>query len=341
MYRGGVTVNASFSKHSTNAVVGKEIKMTTILITGGAGFIGSCLADRILQNKDMHVVIVDNLSTGNKSYANPSARCKFIAADANSTTDMAAIFGRFQFDYVFHYAAVVGVQRTLDNPALVLKDIDGFKTVLDLSKNSGVKRVFYSSSSEVYGESVEYPQNEVTTPLNSRLPYAIVKNVGEAFFQSYQTEFDLDFTIFRFFNTYGPRQSDDFVVSRFVRSAIRGDDITIYGDGKQTRTFCYFQDNVDACYNALVQNQFVNDVANIGSDNETSVLELAQTIIRLCNSTSKIIHLPALPEGDMKRRMPDIERMKTLLARDHTSLETGLNDVINSITAGETNAPTS
>lgn len=279
----------------------------------------------------MHVVLVDNLSTGKKCYANPSSRCTFITADANSTVDMAAIFGRFQFDYVFHYAAVVGVQRTLANPALVLQDIDGFKTVLDLSKNTGVQRVFFSSSSEVYGESVEYPQNEITTPLNSRLPYAIVKNVGEAYFQSYQTEFDQDFTIFRFFNTYGPRQSDDFVVARFVRAALKGEDITVYGAGDQTRTFCYIQDNVDACYNALVNNQFVNDVVNVGSEKETTILELAQMVIELCDSKSSIVHLPELPEGDMKRRLPDASRMKTLLGRQHTTLDVGLKSVIVSV----------
>jgi UDP-glucuronate decarboxylase len=302
--------------------------MATVLITGGAGFIGSCLADRLLQDESMHVVLVDNLSTGKKYYANPSPRCTFITADANSTVDMAAIFGRFQFDYVFHYAAVVGVQRTLANPALVLKDIDGFRNVLDLSKNTGVKRVFFSSSSEVYGESVEYPQNEVTTPLNSRLPYAIVKNVGEAYFQSYQTEFDLDFTIFRFFNTYGARQSDDFVVARFVHAALKDEDITVYGAGDQTRTFCYIQDNVDACYNALAQDQFVNDVVNVGSEKETTILELAQIVIKLCDSKSSIVHLPELPEGDMKRRLPDASRMKTLLGRQHTSLDEGLKCVI-------------
>jgi len=305
--------------------------MTTVLITGGAGFVGSCLADRFLQDDDIHVVVADNLSTGRKSKLNSSSRCIFITADANNTADMAAIFGRFQFDYVFHYAAVVGVQRTLENPALVLQDIDGFKNILDLSKNTGVKRVFFSSSSEVYGESVEYPQHEITTPLNSRLPYAIVKNVGEAFFQSYKTEFDLDFTIFRFFNTYGPRQSDDFVVSRFVRAALKGEDITVYGDGDQTRTFCYIQDNVDACYNALMQNQFVNDVVNIGSEKETTILELAQIITKLCDSDSSIVHLPALSEGDMRRRMPDTSRMETLLARQHTSLEDGLKHVISAV----------
>jgi UDP-glucose 4-epimerase len=307
--------------------------MKTILITGGAGFIGSCMADRLLVDPDCKVVLVDNGSTGHREFVSNSSRCRLIIADANCPLDMAAVFGRFQFDYVFHYAAVVGVERTLANPSLVLKDIDGFKIVLDLAKNTGVKRFFFSSSSEVYGESVEYPQNEVTTPLNSRLPYAIVKNVGEAFCRTYKDEFGLDYTIFRFFNTYGPRQSDDFVVSRFIRAALRGEPITIYGKGDQTRTFCYIGDNVDACFNAWSQNRFVNDVVNIGSDQEYSILQLAEVVKRLCNSSSPIIHKPALEEGDMKRRRPDTTRMLELLGRPPTPLEAGLSMVIDALRA--------
>lgn len=114
------------------------------------------------------------------------------------------------------------MKRTTDNPVSVLHDIDGIRNVLDLCKNTGVKRVFFSSSSEVYGEPVEFPQNEHTTPLNSKLPYAIVKNIGEAFLRSYHKEYGLDYTVFRFFNTYGPKQSKDFVVSKFIRAALKG-----------------------------------------------------------------------------------------------------------------------
>jgi UDP-glucose 4-epimerase len=234
----------------------------------------------------------------------------------------------YQFDYVFHYAAVVGVKRTLENPKMVLDDIQGIKNVLDLSKNTGVKRVFYSSSSEVYGEPVHLPQNEETTPLNSRLPYAVVKNVGESYFKSYQQEFGLDYTIFRFFNTYGPNQSTDFVMSKFIRAAIKNEDITLYGDGLQTRTFCYIDDNTESCINAMRDSSFVNEVFNIGSDVIITIKELAETIIRLTNSDSKIIHLPALPDGDMTRRQPDITKMKLLLKRDLISLEEGIKKII-------------
>ena len=228
------------------------------------------------------------------------------------------------FDFVFHYAAIVGVKRTLENPTMVLDDLDGIKNILNLSKNIHVQRVFFSSSSEVYGEPVEFPQNEDTTPLNSKLPYAIVKNAGEAFLKSFKKEFNLDYTIFRFFNTYGLKQSTDFVMSKFINLALKNEDITIYGDGKQTRTFCYIEDNLDATINAFMKNKYVNDVVNIGNNIETTILELAQKIIKITKSKSKIIHLPPLSEGDMTRRKPDIFKMKKLLGRKLFPLEKGI-----------------
>jgi UDP-glucuronate decarboxylase len=206
--------------------------------------------------------------------------------------------------------------------------LKGIRNILDLCKNTGVKRVFYSSSSEVYGEPVHLPQHEHDTPLNSRLPYAIVKNVGESFCRSYHQEYGLEYTLFRFFNTYGPKQSEDFVISKFIKAAKEGKDITVYGDGLQTRTFCYIDDNIEACINAFANNLFVNDVINVGNNKEVTVLELANTIIKLTGSTSKIVHLPPLPEGDMTRRQPDITNMKKLLNRSFISLEEGLKRII-------------
>lgn len=303
---------------------------TTILVTGGAGFVGSGLVEGLIANPNNYVVVVDNLQTGNKSKLPeaPNNNLKFIQCDVNTKAEITSVFHTFSFDYVFHYAAVVGVQRTLQNPVSVLDDITGIKNILNLSKNTGVKRVMYASSSEVYGEPVEYPQNEETTPLNSRLPYAIVKNVGEAFLKSYQQEFGLDYTIYRFFNTYGPKQSKDFVISKFINLALNNEDITVYGDGNQTRTFCFIKNNVEACINAAFSDEFINQTINIGNDIETTVLDLAKTIIKLTNSSSKIVHLPPLPEGDMTRRRPDISKMKTLLNAPILSLEEGLTEVL-------------
>jgi UDP-glucuronate decarboxylase len=303
-----------------------------ILVTGGAGFVGSCMVDKLIEDENNFVIIIDNLSTGNlkRLPKEHKDRWKFIKCDANSYRDLAAVMMAYQFDFVFHYAAVVGVQRTLDHPVSVLNDINGFKYLLDLCKNTGVNRVFFSSSSEVYGEPFEHPQNEQTTPLNSRLPYAVVKNVGESFLRSYKQEYDLDYTIFRFFNTYGPKQSRDFVMSKFISAAMKNKDITIYGDGSQTRTFCFRQDNVDACANAFYNDLFVNDTVNIGSDYEVTVLELANMIIEVANSSSKITFLPPLAEGDMSRRKPDVSKMRSLLGRDLITIPEGIKRTIES-----------
>lgn len=303
--------------------------MSKILITGGAGFIPSSLADRLVLDKENFVVSIDNFLTGQKKNLNTSTNnYHFIKCDVNNYQDLSAIMLAYKFDYVFHYAAVVGVQRTLDNPLMVLQDIEGIKNVLNLCKNTGVKRVFFSSSSEVYGEPVEFPQNEHTTPLNSKLPYAIVKNIGEAFVKSFKKEHDLDYTIFRFFNTYGPKQSADFVISKFIKLARANKDITIYGDGLQTRTFCFIEDNLEATIEILKGKLVVNDVINLGSDIEMTILDLARLVIEKTNSTSKIIHLPALEEGDMTRRKPDNTKMKQILGRELLPLSEGLDRVL-------------
>ena len=300
--------------------------MPKILVTGGAGFIGSSLAEKLSHKADNQIIIVDNLLTGSISKL-PVAKhnnIRFIHADINVFEEISAVFLANNFDYVFHYAALVGVQRTQRQPLMVLNDINGIRNVLALSKNTGVKRIYYASSSEVYGEPAEFPQNEHTTPLNSRVPYAIVKNLGEAFLRSYNVEFGMEFTIFRFFNTYGPKQSVDFVISRFMSMALSNQDITIFGDGSQTRTFCHIDDNIDATLNAFYENQLINEVANIGNDHETTVLELANQIIALTGSSSQIVHLSALLDGDMTRRKPDITKMKSLLNRPLLPLSDGL-----------------
>jgi len=269
--------------------------MVKVLITGGAGFIPSCMAEKLLALGDYQLVLVDSMLTGNKENIPVHPNCRFIKCDVNNYNDIAAVMTAYKFDYVFHYAAVVGVLRTLQNPVMVLDDIQ-----------------------------VELPQHEYTTPLNSRLPYAVVKNIGESYCRSYHQEYGLDYTIFRFFNTYGPKQSPDFVMSKFLNAALRGDDITIYGDGSQSRTFCYIDDNIDACLTTFLDEAYKNDVYNIGNDHVITIRELAETIVELTGSDSKIIYLPPLKEGDMTKRQPDIGRMKELLGRDLLSYKEGI-----------------
>lgn len=305
--------------------------MKTILITGGAGFIGSSLAETLLKKEKYRLVIADDLSTGDISKLPQGFShdvFAFYTCDVNVQEQLQWIFKKEKIDIIFHYAAMVGVKRTLANPLGVLRDIDGLKNIFEMAVKHNVEKVFFSSSSEVYGEPVEIPQNETTTPLNSRLPYAIVKNVGEAFCRSYFQTYGLKFTIFRFFNTYGPKQSKDFVVSKFINAALKNEPITIYGDGTQTRTFCYIDDNVDACIEIFEKGYYENDVVNIGNDKETSILELAQKIVMLTNSNSEIRHLPPLPEGDMSRRKPDITKMRKVLNRPLIDLNEGIKRIL-------------
>jgi UDP-glucose 4-epimerase len=146
--------------------------------------------------------------------------------------------------------------------------------------------------------------------------------------RSYKKEFDLDYTIFRFFNTYGPKQSVDFVMSRFINLALQNQNITVYGDGLQTRTFCYINDNVETCVNAFYNNEVINDVVNIGGEKEITMIDLAEKIIKITNSKSQIVFLPALKEGDMLRRYPDTTKMVKLLNREPLSIEDGIKKIL-------------
>jgi UDP-glucose 4-epimerase len=301
-------------------------KKTKILVTGGAGNIGSALVERLILNPNNSVVIVDNLSTGflSKLPSREKTNWEFIQANVNILEDISRVMLSHTYDYVFHFAAVVGVIRTQENPIDVLSDIEGIKNILNLAKNSSVKHVYFASSSEVYGEPVELPQNEYRTPLNSRVPYAVVKNVGECFFRSYWQTYRLPYTIFRFFNTYGPNQSTDFVVARFLAAALKNKDIQIYGDGSQTRTFTFVDDTVSVCSSIFEQQLLVNDVINIGNDQLVTIRELAELTIRITGSSSKISYLPPLKEGDMTRRQPDNTKMRSILNRELICLEDGI-----------------
>jgi UDP-glucose 4-epimerase len=200
------------------------MKNKKVLVTGGAGFIGSHLCETLLETGN-EVVCVDNLSMGSseniKNFG--SENFKFVKGDVTVLNDLKRVFAENDFDFVFHEAAVVGVKRTLENPLSVLSDIEGFKNVLELSKESGVKKLIFSSSSEVYGNPVEIPERE-DGHVNASFPYATVKLIGEQYCRAYYDIYGLKTTSLRFFNVYGPRQESTpygFVVGIFIRQALQ------------------------------------------------------------------------------------------------------------------------
>jgi UDP-glucose 4-epimerase len=301
-----------------------------ILITGVAGNIGSSLALSLLKKK-YNIIGIDNFLTGkkkklpNKSYRN----FKFIFGDVNNKKKISNIFKSYKIKFIFHFSAVVGVQRTQQFPLKVMNDIVGTKNLLDLSVKYKIKRFFYSSSSEIYGEPVKLPLHEENSPLNSRIPYSVVKNVSENYVKIFKEVFNLNYTIFRFFNTFGPNQSEDFVIPKFVKLALKNLSIPIYGDGRQTRTFLYIDDNIDTIINCFEKNLYINDILNIGSHIQYRIIDLAKKIVQLTNSSSKLKYLPALTKGDMKRRQPDNKKMKKALGKKFMNLDLALQKYIN------------
>lgn len=286
-----------------------------VLITGGAGFVGSNLTERLLE-LGAEVVCLDNLSTGKRSNlvdVEKSSQFTFVEGDANSREVLLSLFEKWKFDYVFHYAATVGVIRTVENPLAVLGDIDGIKSVMELSQKYGVKKVMYASSSEVYGEPLELPERE-DARLNAELPYATVKLMGEHYLRAYFEKFGLKTCSLRFFNVYGPKQDATalgFVAGVFMRQALSGQNITIFGEGNQTRDFVYIADNIEASIRALLSDSTNGKVMNIGRGTPVTIRELGEKVIEMFgNGTVQLEFQPLRKSGEIVHRTPSLEKMK-------------------------------
>lgn len=298
----------------------------TYLITGGAGFVGSYLAESLLAQGD-RVLVIDNLSTGRleniqKLLPHPN----FHFARATITDDIVMDRLTSQSDVIFHLAAAVGVRLVIEQPVHTIQtNIMGTESVLKSALRYGCK-VLIASTSEVYGKGHKYPFAEEDDVLIgatsiSRWGYAASKMVDEFLGLAYHQEYNLDVTLFRLFNTVGARQSGQYgmVIPSFVRQALRHQDLIVHGDGSQTRCFCDVRDVVNALVSLSEHSQAVGKVFNIGSTQEVSILELAKRVRDVTDSDSQIVCVPydeVFIRGfeDMQRRVPNIERIHQLTA---------------------------
>ena len=283
-----------------------------ILITGGAGFLGSHLVDRLIERGE-DVLVADNLYTGNKSnlshhFDNP--RFEFMRHDITLPLFV-------EVDAVFNLACPASPLHYQRDPVQTLKtSVHGAINMLGLAKRTK-SRILQTSTSEVYGDPNESPQREEywgnVNPLGIRACYDEGKRAAETLFSDYHRQYGLDTRIARIFNTFGPRMSvgDGRVVSNFIVQALKDEDITVYGDGSQTRSFCYVDDLIDGLI-ALFFAEGIHAPINLGNPRQTTMLELASEIIELTNSNSKLIFEP-LPSDDPKHRKPDISKARALL----------------------------
>jgi len=311
-----------------------------ILITGGAGFIGSHLSEKLIAKGDT-VFALDNLSTGRKeniAHLLPNKNFVFQKGDVlNKRTVKKITEG---VDEIYHLAAAVGVRTVMEKPLeSFIINSHGTENILEAAEAKKIP-VLLASTSEIYGKTTEVPFREegdrvYGSVYNYRWGYAYSKGLDEFLGLAYFREKGVPVRVVRFFNTIGPKQLSEYgmVVPTFVRKALRGDDLPVYGDGKQQRAFGYVGDVVDAVVKIMAQPKSAGCVYNLGSQEEISILDLAKKVIKLVESDSKIIFIPhkkVYKEGfeDMDRRVPDISALRKLIRYNP---KTGLDEIIKKI----------
>lgn len=283
---------------------------------------GSHMCDLLL-SYGARVVCVDDLSNGkldNVKHLKNEKNFRFYKRNVNESAEVKGVFSKERPDYVMHYAAMVGVKKTSENPLEVFKDIEGIKNIAELARQYKVKKILFTSSSEVYGEPVKLPIAEDDT-FNGRWPYSIVKILGEQYFSACQEKYGIPVTILRYFNIYGPRQDfgdSGFVVSVFLKRALAGKPIEIFGNGEQTRDFVYVADNVRLSLKAFLNDKVNGRPMNIGSGKSISILDLANEIKKIMPQVG-VVHKSARRQGEIKYRTPDVSFMEKML-KDRPSI---------------------
>jgi UDP-glucose 4-epimerase len=311
------------------------------LITGGAGFIGSHLAEKLLESGH-EVFIIDNLWTGklkNIDAVQNHPKLHLVVDTILNESVMNEMI--FKVDHIYHLAAAVGVRNIMDHPVETIDtNVKGTETVLRLA-NRFKKKVLIASTSEIYGKHVEHSLSEddnrvMGSVKKRRWAYACSKTLDEFQAMAYYDEKKLPVVIARLFNTVGPRQTGQYgmVLPNFVQSALLGKPITVFGDGTQARSFCHVRDVVNALTKLMSESKAEGDIFNVGNDYEVSINDLAQKVKELTGSQSVIEHIPyekAYGPGfeDMERRCPNIEKIGELIGFDpEHNLDTMIQDVI-------------
>ncbi len=299
--------------------------MRRALVAGGSGFVGSHLCDRLI-DENYEVVILDSLVTGRKKNITHLIEKGVQFIEGNIADDLSYLKG--PFDEIYNMASPASPVDFKTMPIYILETSgQGHKNLLELGKRTGAK-VLFASSSEVYGDAEKHPQKEDyfgnVNCAGERGCYDEAKRFGEALSMAYKREHGVDVRIVRIFNTYGPRMrpDDGRVIPNFFSQVIQGKSLTIYGDGKQTRSLCYVTDLVDGIFKLMQSN--CSEPVNIGNPFETTILDIADSVQRVCGSKNELI-FQELPENDPKLRKPDISKASSLLSwKPQYSLKDGL-----------------
>lgn len=296
-------------------------KKERVIVTGGAGFIGSWLCDRLVE-EDYSVICVDNIGSGrrkNIEHLLHSEKFEFIEHDVKDPIKIDGLSG-----YIFHMASrasPVDFQKYAID--ILLTNSLGTRNALELAKEKNA-RFLLASSSEVYGDPLEHPQRETyrgnVNPVGPRSCYDEAKRFAEALASAFHRGYRLDVRIARIFNTYGPRmrKDDGRAIPNFITQALKSQPITVHGDGSQTRSFCYISDMVGGLIKLMFTDDLGGEIVNLGNPKEVNILEIANLIKKMTNSGSKIAFKP-LPRDDPARRKPDISKAKKLLGWNPTT----------------------
>lgn len=309
--------------------------MKKVVVTGGAGFIGSHLSEELVR-RGYHVIILDDLSTGKMENIEAllgNSNAEFVRG---SVTDSALLHKLFQNTcYVFHQAAIASVVRSIEDPKASHEvNINGTLNVLSAALDNGVKKVVYASSASVYGDTPSLPQKEDMLP-GPQSPYAVTKLTGEYYCQVFHKVYGLPTVCLRYFNVFGPRQDANSqysaVIPLFITRALRSEPLAINGDGEQTRDFVFIKDVVKA--NILAAGSAAAGVFNIAQGESTSINRLAGLIIRLTGNDLEIVHRPPVT-GDIRHSLADISLARTFGYEPEYSLDNGVRETIGSFQYG-------